>query len=343
MGSASDWHSFLDEFRSFGGKAENVMQRKGAYGLGLFPIDPSKPVDLFVPDSLLVATDNVEIRNGKVEIIDQTNLPEGYSDWFQRYQAAYSWGAEGRENTLAVEEGLKALPKEVLIRLKRHGLYNPDNRFPGEDIDKEIFERFVSTRCIRRKDRRVIMPMIELLNHSPSAKAYDMSGDGIAVGGLHDGEILVKYSISEPLRRLIAYGFNSPEPMAFSLSLAIQHRGKQIVIRGGGGVAPLKPCKVEKLDDKVIIKQPLLASSSNPKMPKTLLIKSTKGIENLDSSELFEQIHQRNTQILIEIIKELQEHDSEMGHKLKIACLDQLEALSHHYGQRDDLLEDVSS
>ena len=114
MGSASDWHAFLDEFRGFGGRAENVMQRKGAFGLGLFPIDPSKPVDLFVPDSLLVATDNVKIQNNNVEIIDQSSFPEGYSDWFQRYQASYSWGAEGNQNTLAVEEGLKALPKEVL-------------------------------------------------------------------------------------------------------------------------------------------------------------------------------------------------------------------------------------
>ena len=54
MGSAADWHAFLDEFRAFGGKAENVMQRRGAFGLGLFPIDPSKPVDLLVPDELLV-------------------------------------------------------------------------------------------------------------------------------------------------------------------------------------------------------------------------------------------------------------------------------------------------
>ena len=187
------------------------------------------------------------------------------------------------------------------------------------------------------------MPMIELLNHSPSAKAYDMSGDGIAVGGLHDGEILVKYSNSDPLRRLIAYGFNAPESMAFSLSLAFQHRGKQIVIRGGSGIAPLKPCKVEQVDEKIIIKQPLLGSFTNPKMPKTLLIKSTGGFDNIDCDELFEQIHQRNTQILVEIIKQLQDHDSDMGHKLQMACLDQLEALSHHYGQRDDLLQEVSS
>ena len=50
MGSASDWHAFLDEFRAFGGKAENVMHRKGAFGMGLFPIDSAKPIDLLVPD-----------------------------------------------------------------------------------------------------------------------------------------------------------------------------------------------------------------------------------------------------------------------------------------------------
>ena len=315
------------------------MQRKGAFGLGLFPIDPSKTTELFVPDKLLIETDNLEIKNNNIEIIDDANFPQGYSDWFSRYQTFYSWGAEGKENTLAVEEGLKALPDSVLIRLKRHGLYNSEVRFPEKDVEKEIFQRFISTRCIRRKGRRVIMPMIELLNHSPSAKAYDMSGDGIAVGGLHDGEVLVKYSISEPLRRFLSYGFNSPEPMAFSLSLAIPHRGRQIIVQGGGGINPLKPCKVQQEQNKITISQPLLAASKNPKMPKTLLIQATRNLEDINCDELFDQINQRNTQILIEIIKELQEHKSEMGAKLRNACLDQLEALSHHYGQRDDLLE----
>ena len=64
MGSAADWHAFLDEFRAFGGKAENVMQRKGAFGLGFFPIDSSKPVDLFVLKDLLVPIENLELRDG---------------------------------------------------------------------------------------------------------------------------------------------------------------------------------------------------------------------------------------------------------------------------------------
>ena len=61
---AEAWHAFLDEFLALGGKAENVIQRKGAFGLGLFSIESSKPVDLFVPEDLLVPIENLELRDG---------------------------------------------------------------------------------------------------------------------------------------------------------------------------------------------------------------------------------------------------------------------------------------
>ena len=344
MGSAADWHAFLDEFRAFGGRAENVMQRKGAFGLGLFPIDPAKPVDLFVPDELLVPIENLELQDETLIIKDDSNFPEGYNDWFRRYQINYSWGAEGRENTLALEEGLKTLPDDVKQLMKNVGLYNPDIRFPGKDVEQELVQRFIQTRCINRKGKRVIMPIIDLLNHAPEAKAYDMSGDGIAVAGLHDGEVLVKYSLSDPIRRLIGYGFNAAEPLGFSLSFRLQHREQMVVVQGGGGRQPLQPCGIEIKNDRVVIKQPLLASSNSPKMPRTLLIKACKNLEGIDASELFEQIHQRNTQALVQMLRKLHEVEGDVAQLLRTGCLDQLAALSHHYGQRDDLLaEDLET
>ena len=343
MGSASDWHAFLDEFRTFGGKAENVMQRKGAFGMGLFPIDPAKPVDLFIPDELLVSIENIELRGGEVVIKDDNSFPAGYGDWFRRYQANYSWGAEGRENTLAFEEGLKGLPDSIGMMMKRVGLYNSDNRFPGTDPDQELLNRFIQTRCINRKDRRVIMPMIDLLNHAPSAKPYDMSGDGIAVAGLHDGEVLVKYSVSDPIRRLLGYGFNAPETLGFSLSFRLQHRDRLVVVQGGGGRQPLQPCGIALKDDRVVLKQPLLASSTSPKRPRTLLIKACRSLEGIDAHELFEQIHQRNTQALVQMLRELQGVEGDVAQRLRNGCFDQLAALSHHIGQRDDLLAEEAA
>ena len=342
MGSATEWHAFLDEFRAFGGKAENVMQRKGAFGLGLFPIDSSKAVELFVPEELLVPTDNVELRDGDVVIKDESEFPDGYGSWFQRYQSSYSWGGEGRNNTLALEEGLKSLPDTTQALMKRHGIYNAENRFPQQDQEQELLQRFIQSRCINRKGKRVIMPMIELLNHSPAADPYDMSGNGIKVSGVRDGEVLVRYSVSDPLRRLMGYGFNSAEPMGFSLTIQVPHRGKTIVVRGGGGKDMMKPCEIQINGDRLILQQPLLAASTSPKMPRTLFIKACQTVEGIDANELFDQIHQRNTQILVQIIRTLQEVEGDVAQKIRCGCLDQLTALSHHIGQRDDLLNQTN-
>ena len=86
--STKDWNALLDEFRSYGGKAKNIIQKEGPLGLGLFPIDPCQPVDLRVPKSLLVPADNVELRNGAAVIKDDSAFPTGYADWFRRYQAS---------------------------------------------------------------------------------------------------------------------------------------------------------------------------------------------------------------------------------------------------------------
>ena len=338
MGSAADWHAFLDEYRTFGGKAENLMQRKGAFGLGLFPIDPAKPIDLFVPDPLLVPVDDVDFVDGEVVIRDASQFADGYADWFRRYQTSYSWGAEGQERTLAFEEGLKALPDNVLSILKRNGMYNPDNRFPGKDPEKELLQRFLQTRCINRKGKRVIMPLIELLNHAPSSKAYDMKDDGISVSGMHDGEVLVKYSMSDPLRRLIGYGFNVQEPLGFSLSFRLKHRDKDVVVQGGVSKSPHQPCEVDQQNDSLIIKQPLLGSSAAPKLPRTLLIQACKEIKGVDANELYDLIQQRNTLILVNLLRQLDGVDTETAGLLRTGCLNQIVALSQHYGQRNDLL-----
>ena len=48
------WDAMLAEFRGLGGIADNICIRDGQFGRGLFPIDPSKPVDVYIPESLLI-------------------------------------------------------------------------------------------------------------------------------------------------------------------------------------------------------------------------------------------------------------------------------------------------
>ena len=344
MGSAAEWHALLDEFRGFGGKAENVMQRQGKFGMGLFPIDSSKTIELSVPEKLLVDIDNIELRSGEIIIKDTSAFPDGYADWFRRYQNSYSWGAEGRQNTLDTEVCLKSLPQEVHLILKRSGLYDSDKRFPETDKDQEVFRRFLQTRCINFKSKRVVMPLIELINHAPTADTWDMSGDGISVAGLFENEIFVKYSVSDPIRRFFGYGFNSQEHAGFSLSMKLQHRNQKIIVRGGVlNRNAYKGLKVEKKDETLVIFNPLLGSVNSPKMPRTLFLNALQKFEEVEADELFEQIHQRNTRMVVQILHLLNKENSEIAERLRTACLDQLVALSCHVGKRNDILDSKTS
>ena len=344
MGSNAVWDAFLEEFRHFGGRAENVIQRQGPLGLGLFPIDPNQPIELMVPEPLLVPADNVELRNGDAVIRDDSSFPEGYADWFRRYQATYSWGAEGEASVSRFEMGLQQLPESLRQSLQRLNLYQPEQRLPGTDWRDNMLRRFLNSRCLGRQGRLLVMPIVELVNHAPSAANWETRPNGgVGISGLRQGEILVKYSNADPLRRLMGYGFNAPEPMAFSLKVHLQHRGQPVLVQGGGGRHWFQPTGVEQQKERLIVHQPLLGFRKGPKLPKSLFLVACQGLNNVEPTELFEQIHRANTLELVNLLHQLDAVAGETADQLRNSCLDQLEALSHQVGHRQDVLNAESA
>ena len=339
MDSTSAWNALLEEFRSFGGRAENVIQKEGPLGLGLFPIDPCQPIDLRVPKSLLVPADNVELRNGAAVINDDSAYPIGYADWFRRYQASYSWGAEGAVSVTRFETGLKDLPNNVSALLTQLNLYQPEHRLTGRSFEDSMLRRFLNSRCLGRKGQLLVMPVVELVNHSPKATNWESNPDGsVGVSGNHDGEVLVKYSNSDPLQRLMGYGFNTQEPFGFSLSLQFRHQGQLIVVKGGGGRHWFKPPVMEQKDKQLVVQQPLLGCADYPRMPLTLFLTACQRTSRTDGRELFERIHQANTMALVELLKRLDTLLDETACLLRLGCLNQLTAISHHIGLRAELI-----
>ena len=216
----SQWQNMLDSFQSFGGIAENITQKQGEHGLGLFPVDESKQVKLIVPKHLLVEYDNVERQNDQLVLLDHKDYPEGFSDWFTNYQSDFSWGADGRRSIDEFEQGLKALPTETLQLLDQNNLLKPAGRWPDEDWDDLIMKGFLRSRCVRVKTHKkpVLIPIIELINHSPKMSSYKVDED-ICIEDTFSGEILVSYQLSDPIRRFLAYGFSCHEAVAFSLPI----------------------------------------------------------------------------------------------------------------------------
>ena len=199
------------------------------------------------------------------------------------------------------------------------------------------------SRCIGQNGRLMIMPLIELVNHSAKAESWRIQEDsGISIKGKYAGEIFVKYSNSDPIQRLMRFGFNSYEPMGFSLCLQLNHRGKTISIEGGGGRTWFQPAKMQTKNGILSIQEPLLGHENFPRLPKTLFNQAAEKFKDINANELFEQIHQANRLKLLKLLRELEGVAGETASKLRRGCLDQLVALSHHIGQRPEMVSSIN-
>jgi len=183
------------------------------------------------------------------------------------------------------------------------------------------------------------MPILELVNHAPMAGNWETHVNGdIGVNRKYDGEILVKYSNSDPIQRVMFYGFNCRESMCFSLKVNVLHRRFSVKIIGGGGRHWFLPPEVKVEKDTITIRQPLLGFRQGPKLAKTLFLKAFRDFDDIDACELFEQVHQANILALVDLLQLLENQTSETAQRLRHGCLDQLLALSDHVGYRPELL-----
>ena len=62
------WDFLLSEFSRLGGVAENVCQKEGEYGRGIFSVNPSLKARIFTTSKLLVKKDDIYLEDNKLRI-----------------------------------------------------------------------------------------------------------------------------------------------------------------------------------------------------------------------------------------------------------------------------------
>ena len=341
----------LNGFRAFGGIANNVEQRQGGLGYGLFPIEQSHPIQLFVPEHLLVRTDNLKLVNGVIKIVNETEHPTGYSSWYSEFQANYSWGKEGRSSIEQFEQELSALPSALLDGLHSLGISGISERQGTAPWDEFIFKRFLQTRAISYKGDKVLMPIIELINHSSLASSFECS-NGIGVTGSYEDEILVNYNNLNPLHRFFCYGFSCLEPVTTSLAFEFEYNS-EIVIRVrrrlkeiNKSSSPINPMagsytvpKVSRHGNVIEIENPVIGIRNHPRLPRTLIVKALNEHPGIDGSEVFDRMVAINVSILMRLLRIADGCSGDFAHSLRQALFNQLDgSTQHNYGIRRDLL-----
>lgn len=329
------WEGMLAEFRSLGGIADNICLKEGQFGRGLFPVDPSKPVDIFIPESLLIDVQHLHFAYGDIRVGPESPAGALEKAFIERYEREFSWGVH-RRSTVELMKELQAVSPELLALMK-----SPlDLGAWLVDINpKSVAERFFGSRGISYGDRAVVMPIIELANHG-TGTTYKV-GNGIRLSGQFEGEVLVRYElISDSLQMFDNWGFAPPEDAAFSLRLGLENAGiiihrehvKPVLVQG----VPFVP-EVSVHDGKMTFPHLLLGHKQYPKLAKGIFyrIMRNAGRSHPEAESLFDTIVHTNRTQFLRLLALSEDAPPKVGQLLRNLARFQLEAMSNAIGARE--------
>jgi hypothetical protein len=305
VGSANwSWDDMLEEFRGFGGVAQNIIRGEGPFGRGIFVADPGKPSRIFVPEILLIDANRIFFENEWLRVRGHGPAEQ----FFERYQNTFSWGDGGREDCEEHLATLQSLPAEAATFVTAHfGRPAP----PLDNVAAWVRHRFVASRQIQYGNRKVLMPVLELVNHGPLARFASKKGLGIS--GTFESEVLVSYVDGDPLTLFALYGFSSRERKAYSFSMKIVHDGFTLRInrqlRNEKKGVRFKMPTIKQDGNQIALSHLMIGSARNPRFSRAIFQKLMCGIGIEKVDELFDRIVVTNNQKLFDLLALLEEHD----------------------------------
>ena len=177
---------------------------------------------------------------------------------------------------------------------------------------------------------------MELVNHDPLSNGYDVEND-ISIDGVFSEEVLVRYSLRDPLGIFLSYGFASPEPIAFSLPFGI-HSVRELVINRNinldGELGSFNVPKFTIEEGKVTLSALMIGNSRAPRLPKSIFLNIMEKAGLKDPVGVFEYNAHRNRMTYLGLLEMVQAQQGDFALTVKKMACFQLQAISHCYGTR---------
>ncbi len=300
------WDFLLSEFRRLGGIADNVIQKEGEYGRGIFCIDPSLTARIVTPTNLLIKKDDIYMKNNQLRIKKDKEYNQEIRNFFNFYQDNFSWGSGGKETTELFEKGLSSFNSNLKQLIKQYALVDLEERHKGK-WNNVIKEQFLTARAFKFKNSSVVAPILELVNHNVRSLPFIVTEKSISTPNYPamNGELRHSYSNMSPLSRFFYQGFFSKESIVFSIPFSINIQNKDINIICKGKVLQNDSMKIEKSENKIILEGLPIADVNHPRLPIDYFDEVLRkiGLSNI-SQNLLLKIFQLNIHTREKIIKE---------------------------------------
>ena len=138
---------------------------------------------MHIPESLLVDQKHVEFVGNTFRIGTEAKIGFRQKTFLENYEEEFSWG-QGRQDTEKFLQMMRDAPAELREVLKSP--FNAEAWLTGATAEA-LQARFLQSRVIGYKGRRVIMPIVELANHGHAARYLFDDGIGLS------GQFLVRF------------------------------------------------------------------------------------------------------------------------------------------------------
>jgi len=330
---ARTWEDMIETFRALGGTADNIVRGNGARGRGIFPIDKSKPARLHVPENLLISDDDIVFIDGRLKIRSSAAYGRSEREFFEEYQDIFSWGDTGRSECSAFIQGLEELPPEVLSLLFPDGIAKPQSHDDHERIEQE----FVQSRKLERNGKCVLMPVVELVNHGPTARPFATT-NGVSIEGMFSDEVLVRYNAQDAFGIFLSHGFASPELVAYSVAARREGPQKLIVGRKTNDKSKRGSLNIPnfRIDgDTLEVSCLMIGNKRFPRLPKGIFCHIAREAGWTNVEEEFDAIVHRNRMTFLHLLQLLEPHEGKLIPTVRKMIRYQLEAMSHCIGTRE--------
>lgn len=330
----SAWDDMLEEFRALGGAAENIRLGQGDFGRGLFPVDPTKPVNIHVPENLLVGVKDMVFAEGKLQVGPNAKVSDRERAWLDRYQEDYAWGGGGADEARQTVEMAAALPadlREVLIVKYRLAPWFQDA------TEELIRNRFFNARTITYRGGSVVMPVMELANHG-EGNGYDVS-KGVALRGIFPGEVYAQYAEFDSFDFFRSWGFATPRPLAFSMALTGSIQSARLQIKQDFAGVMTSPRdwipNIDKTDGAIALSFAMIGNQKFPRLSKGIFYRLMRDAGYSGFEEAFDLVQHTNRLYFLDLIAAVDGIDLPMARTLRSMAQFQLRAMSFCFGVRE--------
>ena len=282
------WELLLSKFRGFGGIAENICQKEGYFGRGIFPINSNLRSRIFTPTKLLIKKEDVYLEDEKIRIKNNKLYDQEVINFFNFYQDNFSWGAGGRETTELFEKGLCSFSADLKQLIKNYVLFDLNRRHKG-DWCEVVKTQFLNSRVVSFGKDQFIVPIWELVNHKVQSLPFIISKKGVSTPYYPalNCELRHSYGNRGSLNRFFADGFYSEETIVFSFPFTIKEKQSGIELHCKGKCLNDDSMQIERSVNKIIIEGLPIADANNSKLVREYFEEFLKRIGNINFSKDF--------------------------------------------------------